>query len=171
MYMVFTTKWFLEVAIKSWPGRDLNPHPLNSYQTLEPNKLSGHWVQLALRANFLQLLQFHFSVQCSRFISVVWRVICHICIERGLSQLIRLVAEWIDTYENQHSRIFRNSYRKSVLVGFDPTIIELRSDALSDWAIRSMILTQSQGQLCRVCMYVCMYVCILCFDLACNSPI
>ena len=28
------------------------------------------WVQLTLRANFVQLLQFHLFVQCSRFISV-----------------------------------------------------------------------------------------------------
>ena len=49
--MVFTTEGLFEVAIESWPGWDLNPRPLNS--------------QLALRANFAQLLQFHrlFSVQ------------------------------------------------------------------------------------------------------------
>ena len=28
------------------------------------------WVQLALRANFVQIIQFHLFVQCSRFISV-----------------------------------------------------------------------------------------------------
>ena len=28
--MVFTTEGFLEVAIESWPGWDLNPRPLNS---------------------------------------------------------------------------------------------------------------------------------------------
>ena len=32
--MVFTTEEFLEVAIESWPGWDLNPPPLNFVQTL-----------------------------------------------------------------------------------------------------------------------------------------
>ena len=32
--MVFTTEEFLEVAIESWPGWDLNPPSLNFVQTL-----------------------------------------------------------------------------------------------------------------------------------------
>ena len=32
--MVFTAEGFLEVAIESWPERDLNPRPLNSVQTI-----------------------------------------------------------------------------------------------------------------------------------------
>ena len=40
--MLFTTGGFLEVAIESWPEWDLNPGPLNSIQTLQPSKLSGH---------------------------------------------------------------------------------------------------------------------------------
>ena len=36
--MVFTTEGFLEVAIESWPGWDLNPRPLNScVQVLNSN--------------------------------------------------------------------------------------------------------------------------------------
>ena len=37
MQKVFTTEEFLEVAIESWPERDLNPQPLNSVQTLKPS--------------------------------------------------------------------------------------------------------------------------------------
>ena len=37
------------------------------------------WVQLALRANFVQLLQFHLFIQCSRFISVFAFVSRQIC--------------------------------------------------------------------------------------------
>ena len=37
------------------------------------------WVQLTLRANFVQLLQFHLFVQYSRFISVFAFVSRHIC--------------------------------------------------------------------------------------------
>ena len=46
------------------------------------------WVQLALRANFVQLLQFHLFVQCSRFISTIAFVSRHICFKRNLAQVI-----------------------------------------------------------------------------------
>ena len=44
-----TTTEFRSDALTGWPTRP--------------------WVRLALRANFVQLLQFHLFVQCSRFIS------------------------------------------------------------------------------------------------------
>ena len=64
--MVFTTKWFLEVALGSGPEWNLNQHPLNSFQTFLPTELSAisSWVILAQRAKFLQLPQFY------RFFSV-----------------------------------------------------------------------------------------------------
>ena len=40
--MVFATEGLLEGAVDSWPQWDLNPPPLNSIQTLQPNELSGH---------------------------------------------------------------------------------------------------------------------------------
>ena len=98
------------------------------------------WVQLALRANFLQPLLFHLIVQCSHFISAIAFVIRHICFKRNLAQVIILAAEWIDTYGIHHWRIFRSSYRKLAWVGFEPTTTEFRSDALTDWAIRPCIL-------------------------------
>ena len=64
------------------------------------------WVQLALRANLVQLLQFHLFVQCSYFISTIAFVSHHICFKRNLAQVIILVAEWIDTYGLHHWRIF-----------------------------------------------------------------
>ena len=67
------------------------------------------WVELALRANFVQLLQFHLFAQCSRFISVFAFVSHHICLKRSLAQVITLVAKWIDTYGIYHWRIFRSS--------------------------------------------------------------
>ena len=78
------------------------------------------WVQLALRANFVQLLQFHLFVQCSRFIFVFAIVSHHICFKQNLTQVITLVAEWIDTYGIHHWRVFGNSYRKLAWVGFEP---------------------------------------------------
>ena len=53
------------------------------------------WIQLALRANFVQLLQFHLFVQCSRFISAIAFVSHHICLKRNLAQVITLAAEWL----------------------------------------------------------------------------
>ena len=94
------------------------------------------WVQLALRANFVQLLQFHLFVQCPHFVSAIAFVSCHICLKQNLVQVITLVAEWIDTYGIHHWRIFWSSYRKLAWVGFEPTTTEFRSEALTDWAIR-----------------------------------
>ena len=34
IHMVFITEGFFEVAIECWPEWDLNPQPLNSFQTL-----------------------------------------------------------------------------------------------------------------------------------------
>ena len=53
------------------------------------------WFQLALRANFVQPLQFHLSVQCSHFISAIAFVSWHICFKRNLAQVITLAAEWL----------------------------------------------------------------------------
>ena len=97
------------------------------------------WVQLALRANFVQLLQFHLFVQCSRFISVFAFASRHICCKQSLAQVITLVAESIDTCGIHHWRIFRISYRKLAWVGFEPTITEFRSEALTHWDIRSWV--------------------------------
>ena len=42
--MVFTTEEFLEVAIESWPGWDLNPRPLNYIYILWFfNKNDNNW--------------------------------------------------------------------------------------------------------------------------------
>ena len=51
------------------------------------------WIQLALRANFVQLLQSHLFVQCSHFISVIAFVSRHICFKQNLAQVTTLVAE------------------------------------------------------------------------------
>ena len=56
------------------------------------------WVQLALRGNFGQLLQFHLLDQFSHFISAIAFVTRHICFKQNLAKIITLVAEWIDTY-------------------------------------------------------------------------
>ena len=46
-------------------------------------------VQLTLRANFVQILQFHLFVQCSHFAAIAF-VSRHICFKRNLAQVITL---------------------------------------------------------------------------------
>ena len=64
--MVFTTEGFFEVAIESWPEWDFNPRPPTEFRSDAPTDWAIRlWVQLALRASFVQPLQFHclFSVK------------------------------------------------------------------------------------------------------------
>ena len=55
-------------------------------------------VQLALRANFVQLLQFHLFAQCSRFISAIAFVSRLIFFKRNLAQVIT----WVQRNELIH---------------------------------------------------------------------
>ena len=50
-------------------------------------------VQLALRANFSKILQFHPFAQCSHYTSVIAFVSSHICFEQNLAQVITLVVD------------------------------------------------------------------------------
>ena len=63
-------------------------------------------VKLRIRANFAQLLQFHPFVQCSHFILGIALDSRHIFFKRNLAQLITLIAEWIDTDDIHHWKIF-----------------------------------------------------------------
>ena len=49
------------------------------------------------------------------------------------------VAEWTDIHGIHHWRIVWSSYRNLAWVGFEPIATEFRSDALTDWAIRSWV--------------------------------
>ena len=60
------------------------------------------WVQIALRDNIIQLLQYYLFVEWSRFISVFAFVRRHICSKPIVTVIITLVAEWIDTYSIHH---------------------------------------------------------------------
>ena len=97
------------------------------------------WVQLTLRANFVQLLQFNLFAQCSQFILAIAIVSRHIWFKWNLAKVITLVAEWIDTYGIHHWKIFGSSYRKLAWVGFELTTTESHSDATNDWAIRPWV--------------------------------
>ena len=93
------------------------------------------WVQLDLRANIVQLVQFYPFVQCRRLILVFAFASSNISFKQSLAEVITLVPESIDTYGIYHWQIFKSSYRKLAWVVFEPTTTELRSDALTDWTI------------------------------------
>ena len=61
------------------------------FESMTPDALTDWairpWVQLALRANFVQLLQFHPFFQCSHFISAIAFVSRHICFKQNLAQV------------------------------------------------------------------------------------
>ena len=64
------------------------------------------WVQLALRANFVQLLQFHLSIQCSHFISAIVFGNRHICFKRNLGQAIKKKYIYIYIYIHIYIHIY-----------------------------------------------------------------
>ena len=97
------------------------------------------WLQLALRANFVQLLLIHLFVQCSHFVLAIAFVRCHISFMQNLAQVFTFAAEWIDTYGIQHWRIFRSNYRKVAWVGFVSTTTEFRSDTLINWTFKAWV--------------------------------
>ena len=97
------------------------------------------WVQLTLRANVVQLLQFHLFVLCSRFISLFTLARHDLWFKPNLLLVIMLKAEWIDSYGSHHWRIFRSSYWKLARVRFEPTTTDFLSEALTDWALTPSI--------------------------------
>ena len=130
--MVFTTER-LEIAIESWPewvGFEFTTTKFCSDALTDwAIKL---WVQLAVRANFLQLLQFY----------VLFRVIFRFgyCLRQSprLSNGSNIeVITWV--YWNELRMILRSSYRKLAWVEFEPKTIEFHSDALTNWAIRPWV--------------------------------
>ena len=103
------------------------------------NSAMRSWVQLALRANFVQLLQFH------RLFSVIFHFGDCLCqsphfFSSKLSWGNPIsVAEWADTYGIHHWMILWGSYIKLAREGFGPATTEFLSDALTHWAIRSWV--------------------------------
>ena len=59
IYMVFTIEGLFEVAIESWPEWALNSTITEFRSDALTDWAIGRWAQLALRANLVQLLQFH----------------------------------------------------------------------------------------------------------------
>ena len=105
------------------------------------------WVELGLRANFVQLLQFHPFLQCSCFMSVFTFVSCHICSKRSLAQVVTLVVEWIDTYGIHHLSIFLKVTIESWLE-WDLNPQPLNSVQMLWLRYQPMSSTCSQKQLC-----------------------
>ena len=75
------------------------------------------WIQLALRANFVQLLQFHLFVECSRSISAITSVSCHIFFKQNLAQVITWVCVCVCLY--MCVQVFLFTYVQYVLSSFN----------------------------------------------------
>ena len=106
------------------------------------------WVQLAIRANFVQLLQFHrlFSVgfhfgyclrESSRLFSSKFSWVNHMS-----------VAEWIDKQDIHHWRILWSSYIKLAWVGTLTHNHWIPFRCSNRLSYQAMSLTRTQSQLC-----------------------
>ena len=105
------------------------------------------WVQLALRAKFVQLLQIHRLFRVTFYFSCFTFVSRHVLFYSKFSVGNHMsVAKWADTYGmHMHNwQIFWSSYRKLTWVGFEPMTTEFRSNPLSFQAMSS---TRIQSQL------------------------
>ena len=123
--------WYSLVGFEPWTT-EFGSDALTDW-TIRP------WVQLALRAKFVQLLLFHLSVQFSHFMLAVALVSYHICFMQNLAEIIMFAAEWIDTDGIQHWRIFRSSYGNLAWVGFEPMRNKIHSGALTNWVIKPWV--------------------------------
>ena len=56
------------------------------------------WVQVQLRASFVQILQYHLFVQCSHFVLGIAFGSRHLCFQRNLAQVVTLVADYTYIY-------------------------------------------------------------------------
>ena len=97
------------------------------------------WVQLALRANFVELLEFHRLFSVTFHFSYCLRQSPRLFESKFFGGNHMSVAESLDTYGVNHWRIIWSSYRKLAWVGFGTTTTEIGSDAPSDWAIRPWV--------------------------------
>ena len=119
-------------------------------------------VQLALRSNFVQLLQVH------RLFSATFHF--RYCL-RQLPRLFQLevssgnhksVAKWDDVYGIHHWRILWSSYRKLTWVRFEPMTTEFWSDALTEWAIRTWVQPTLRANFVQLLQFHCLFsvICI-----------
>ena len=147
------------MSFLEWTGDSNNIHHWSWYWKLswvvfQPTTTQFHldvrnvwpnrpWVQLALRTNFLRLLQYH------HLFSVIFHFGLRLC---QLPHLLELkfcwrnhmsVAEWIqDANVNNHWRILWSSYRELNWVGFKPTATKFCSEVLTDWPSRRRVHQQ-----------------------------
>ena len=131
----------------------LDPTTTEFRPDIPTDSCSTPWVQLALIAKFVQLLQLHLVVQCWRFIFIFAFICRQICFKRTLTEVITLVVEWIDAYAIHLWRVFRNGYRKFSWVEFSHTTTELHSDALTDWAIRLWVILAPKGNFVQLLQF------------------
>ena len=138
IYMVFITEAFFEVAIEScpsgiWTHNHWIPFRRSNRMSYQATSSTPTQSQLCepLQSHRLFSVAFHFG-HCLRQSPRLFQL--KFCWGNHMS-----VAEWVDTYVIHHRSILWSSYRKLPRVGFEPTTTELRSDALTNWAIRPRV--------------------------------
>ena len=138
--MVFTSEDFFEVSLKRWPELNLNPRPIEFRLDALNDWIITAWVQLALRSNFVQLLQFHLLLSVIFYFSLCLRISpCLFELKFCWGNHMSVADSTENTNVIHHWRILWSRYRKLTWVGFKPTTTEFCSDTLVDWAIRPWV--------------------------------
>ena len=121
------------------------------------------WVQLAPSANFVQLLQFHLFVQCSRLISVFAFVSRHICCKRTGTQVITLLAEWV--VRSEHS-LCHGIVMTTYLAQHWVACISLNSAASPNFKEKKKSEATEEGKIKNfvVCFFVCLFFYLIVLD-------
>ena len=114
----------------AWVG--FEPTTTEFYSDARTDWVRRPWVQLALRANFLQLI--HFVVcSVSDFILVIAFVSCHVYFNGNF--LEKITSEWSNmndpTCDIDHWRFIWSSYRLLAWVGFESTTTQYRNTQIS----------------------------------------
>ena len=97
------------------------------------------WVQLVVRANFLQLFQFHRLFNVKFNFGHCLRQSPRLFLSKPFWGNHISVAKWADPNGFPHWRILLSSYRKLAQLEFEPSTIEFRSHVPTDGAIRPRV--------------------------------
>ena len=139
IHVVFATEVFFEVAIERRPEWDSLP-TVNEFHSDAVNDWGiKPWVQVAFRANFVELLQWDHLFRVIFHFGQFLRPLLRFFSSRLSSVNHMSTAERAGTYGIHQCRIPWSRYRKLDWVGCEPTITEFGSDALIDWAIRQCV--------------------------------
>ena len=137
--MVFTIDGFFEAVIESWPEWDLNPQPLNPCSYAVTSWAIRPCVQLSLRVNFLQPLQFYHLLSVIFHFGRLPLSFATFHQSKFSVSIHTSVAEWTDQINIHHWRILGTSFRTLTWVALETATSEPFSDTLTNWTIRPYV--------------------------------